>query len=297
MVKFLRKHRVPILAVIIFGALLCSLVDVMLTCEPTKDELLFYGVVKTLQVWVHPPLANLILWPFAQLTDNIKLLRLIPVTLTMSSLLLAFLIVRRRLNPFLALLSIAPILLYRQVIAGGAFFWNEAFMLFFLMLAIYLTGRWKYVAACALVLSKLPGILFLLPLAVKDKDWKFLLPGSILAVFAVALWSVGSSPLGLFASWTYKIPIVSPYYRGYITTNWIALTTQTGIITAPILALPGIKLLWKEKWLVTAIAISLLIGAGWAFLTYQLIEFMFLSLLAISYSVERLDIYFRNRRS
>ena len=296
MLAFLRRYRNTILAVIIFGAMFCSLAQTALIEEPTRDEILFYEVSRSLTIWLHPPLANLIVYPFVQLTDNIQLLRLIPITLTMLSLLLAFLIVRKRLSTSLALLSISPILLYRHVAAGGTFFWNEAFMLFFLMLTIYLSGRWKYVSACALVLSKIPATLYLIPIAMKNKDWKLLLPTLIFTPYLVATWISNGDPFYLLNLWLSAAPVVQPYWGSYIATNWLVLCSQTGLIVAPILALPGIQLLLKEKWLVVAIAISLLIGVGWAFLPYQLIEFMFLSLLAISFSIERLDSYYKERK-
>jgi len=252
------------------------------------------------QVWVHPSLDSVLVYPFVKATDNIKGLRAIPITLTMGSLVLLFLILRRRLSPMLAVITISPVLLFDEIVMfGGIYFYHEAFMLFFLILTIYLSeteSKWKYLAGAALALSKLPAVAFLLPLIIKDRDWKYLLSATVIVPYWIATWVIGGSPFYLINHWLAMSEVARTiFWAGNILPQLGIFLIHSGIAAFAVLVIPGLYFAIKEKqyWLLVAILIAVVLGIGWAGIYYQMVEMIFLSIIALSYLVCYLSKYFQ----
>lgn len=251
-------------------------------------------------VWVHPPLDSVLVYPFVKITDNIKDLRAIPITLTIGSLILLFLILRRRLSPILAAITISPVLLFDEItMFGGIYFYHEAFMLFFLILTIYLSevkSRWKYVAGAALALSKLPAVAFLLPLMIKDRDWKYLLSATVIIPYWIATWVVGGSPFYLINHWLAMSEVARTiFWAGNILPQLGVYLIHSGLAAFIVIIIPSLYFAVKEKqyWLLVAALIAVVLGVGWAGIYYQMIEMVFLGIIALSYLVYHLNEYFQ----
>jgi hypothetical protein len=65
------------------------------------DEQYFYNLARnplnnTMELWNYGPISTLIMWPITQLTDNIFLLRLLPISLSIATMYLMYLTVRRK---------------------------------------------------------------------------------------------------------------------------------------------------------------------------------------------------------
>ena len=246
-------------------------------------------------VWVHPPLASLLAYPFTKMTSNIQSLRLVPIALTVASLGLLLLLIRRRLGIFLAVVSISPILLFGKVLAeGGTFFYHEAFMLFFLVLTIYLSdlgSKWRYVSGGALALTKLPAIVLLIPLMIKDRTWMYGLIGvGVLVPYWVYSWVVGGSPWYLWTHWIEISEVARGHWINFVVPNLLAHVIDSRFLIYLIIVVPGTYLVFKAKqyWLVVLVGLTAFLGLGWAWIYYQMIEMVFVGLIAFSYLVAEL---------
>jgi len=152
-----------------------------------------------------------------------------------------------------------PMTLLIQVLIGNYLFYWDVFMMFFFTLALYLMetkpkSRWKYVAACCLVNTKMfLGIVFLLPLivkALKEGGWKsglkMVLPAlSILPFYFTTVIVTGD----LFYPFTHYLAatyIHTWVYTSLVTpANWLELLIQPCMPLYIILTVP-ILFMWRR---------------------------------------------------
>lgn len=165
----------------------------------------YYATIYDTPIYTHTPLPTILVWPLVKLTDNLaekgiisgleidrlsedpsdastfivsdqtKILRIIPILLVIASLLLIYFMLKRRLGIY-ALLTFLPVILLPSVLLMGAhwFYW-DAFMVFFFCLTLVLLdknpkSKWAYLTSCCMVNTKVfIGVLFLIPLILKNK--------------------------------------------------------------------------------------------------------------------------------
>ncbi len=334
-----QKLSFILIFLLIFGGVAFFLVNAAFTNKEMNDEYVFYRLSRQLPdmqtsvdwlfvdrpdlvlgdrqlniqlydipIALHPPLANYLVWPFAQLTDSIQILRLIPIILSLVTLWLTYLIVKRRLgNSLLTLLVLSPILLFKEVLAaGGTYFYYEAFMVFFLVLTIYLSdkgSKWRYLSAAAMVLSKMPGVLFLIPLVIKERNWKMLLPGIVLLPYYVATVVITGDPLYLLSHWLDMKVDTEYYFVTGVLPNIGQLILRSCLIQFGMILIPSIYFALKQTaetkqtWLVVLLGLSVLLGIGWSFVFYQMFSMIFVTLMLFSYTVEFLREYYGRRKT
>ncbi|KKK62022.1 hypothetical protein LCGC14_3008500, partial [marine sediment metagenome] len=119
-----------------------------------------------------------------------------------------------------ALLALAGGLMALTLVRGAANFYYDAFMAFFFSLTWYLVvvrSRWKYASAAALVVCRIQAPIFLVPLVLKDRNWKLLLPVIAFMAYYVVGWIVTSNISWLVdfwrqqAQWSVPIRMTIPY--------------------------------------------------------------------------------------
>lgn len=140
----------------------------------------------TMPIWHHPPLATIILVPFVRFTENVYILRGVTIALFLGSLLLVYLSIKKVTNR--VWICFVPLLFFIHLLRGAIYLYHDAFMVFFFALTWYLVvnkSKWKYLVACLLVLTKTQAFLFLIPLVIKDRNWKMALP-----FFAIIPWCI-----------------------------------------------------------------------------------------------------------
>ena len=227
-------------------------------------------------IWVHPPLANILAWPFVQLIENERLLKIIPVFLLLISLYLIYLALRKKeKTSWHLLVYFAPIPLMTVALYGVPYFYHDTFMVLFLTLSMYLISRkskWKYLAAAMMVLTKTPAIIFLLPLALWDRNWKMMLPGLAIIPYLGITWAVTGNPLYILDHWITMSTYIKLHYEAFISQNIPNIIIYSGIyIYLPILGY-SIWKCWKlrDYYYAPVLGILSLVVASWAFIPYQM---------------------------
>lgn len=179
-----------------------------------NDE--FSDAAYTTRVWGHPPMASIIVYPMTQVvTDFINQIwayRLVYAMLMLITVGLIADVIRRKFGYAVASLALLPMLLSQYLVAAGIYVYHDAAMCLFLVLTIWLMevkpkSKWKFVAAMAMVLSKIYAVVFVLPLALlyysvkKDKaDFIRMFACSLsLVPFLVYQWAVTGNALYIFS--------------------------------------------------------------------------------------------------
>lgn len=328
----IRKLLVITIGLFIFGAVGYSLGYAALNNKEMADEYMFYKITEGLPsystsvdwifidrpdlvfseesrpyyeemyetpIWVHPPLPHYLSYPFTLITEDVRYLRFVSIALTLGILGLVYFIVRRKLSRLLTLITLMPILLFEGVLAaGGTYFYYEAFMVFFLFLTIYLSergSRWKYLVATAMVVSKTPAAIFLLPLIIKEKNWKFCLPGLVLVPYYLATVFVSGDFFYLLNHWVGMKVMTHGYWTTGVVPNLTGYIIDSGLIPFLIMTIPGIVLVLRQKqyWLLVLLVITMGLGVGWSWVFYQMLAMLFVGLLVFSYVVGYLEGYYR----
>jgi len=224
-------------------------------------------------IWVHPPLPNILTWPIVQLTDNFRLLKVIPTGLFLISLYLLYLTLRKKLKPWQLLVCFSPVPFMTVALYGVPYFYYDTFMISFFVISIYLisrNSRWRYLTAVLMVLSKTPAIILLIPLALWNKNWKMLLPGLAIIPYLIATWVVSGNPFYIIDHWMTMSTYIQMHYEAYLANNIFNIILYSGVyIFIPILVL-SIWKSWKLRGYYYAPVLGLiaLILAGWAFIPY-----------------------------
>jgi len=244
-------------------------------------------------IWTHPPLASFVVYPLVRLTENIHILRILSVMLLALNLALVSLLLARRAGYVLLIAFFVPFL-SAGLFAGSYWFYYEPFMLTLFLLTLVLQefnrgGNLKFVTASAMVLSKLPAVLYLLPLALKDK--RFALCSLVLLPYLASTWLTTGNPFYLIEHWTWqRLYYAQPHVVNFVIPNALSLIAWWGLVPYAILTVPGaIYILLKRRdeyhlllfWLVT-----LTLGFGHAFITYQLFPIIYSGMLMSFFTIQ-----------
>jgi hypothetical protein len=146
-------------------------------------------------------------------------------------------------------------------------------MVFFFALTWFLVVRksnWKYLVACALVLSKTPASLLLIPIVLKDKNWKLLLP--ILTLIPWYIWGAVANHnfLWLFNHWSGLNQFAQSHLQDVFSSKnrWPILLSQN-IFPYLVITLPIFILVKKYYAEVSLFFVALALFYGWACIIYQ----------------------------
>ena len=242
--------------------------------EPYMPDKIFDDAYEK-PIWVHPPLANILAWPFVKLIQNERVLKIIPVILFIISLYLIYLTLRRSMVTWKVLVCFSVIPLMTTAVYGIPYFYHDAFMNILLALSIYLIGkksRWKYLAITALVLTKSNAAIFLIPLALMDKNWKLLLPGLGFFAYIGLTWYVTGTPLYVFEHWNTMSYYIKLHYEGFLLKNPLKAIIYSGYyIYVPILLFSIYRTIrLRSKPYAPIFGIIGILLASWAIIPYQM---------------------------
>jgi len=124
-----------------------------------------------------------------------KILRCISIALFILSMVLAYKILSKKVGDSAVFLTV-PLAASLQLLTGANLFYWDVFMLFFFVLSLYCleTGHrnWAFLFACCVVNTKMfIGMLFLIPLIVKDRRM-FFAAFSLIPFYIILAYSSGS---------------------------------------------------------------------------------------------------------
>ena len=174
-----------------------------------------YDFAYTAKVWGHPPAANLLALPIVKIVgdfnNSIWVYRLLYVFLMLITVGLLIDVIRRRFGYAVASFALIPMLLSQHLIMAGIYVYHDAAMCLFLALTIWIIevkpkSKWKFVAASAMVLTKIYAVAFILPLALlyynvnKDKAdmYRMFACALSLGLFLIYQWIVTGQMLYIF---------------------------------------------------------------------------------------------------
>jgi hypothetical protein len=247
-------------------------------------------------IWHHPPLPIILLIPFVHITTDVHTLRFIPILLFLVSIVLVYLSIKRTTKG--VSYCIIPLIIFVDLYKGSSYLYHDAFMTFFFALSWYLVvkgSKWKYAAVVALVVTKTPACLLLIPLILKDKNWKLGL--SILALipwYAAGVVENGSA-IWLFHNWA---PMQSFAYAHMgdlfsSTKNFFLVLASQGAFFYALLVLPVFAVFKKAYAEISLLLIALLLFYGWACITYQALPMLVALPLCMAVYVDRIPEFLR----
>jgi len=170
------------------------------------------------EVWGHPPIANVLVWPIVKTAgdfiEKIWVYRMFYAALMLITVGLIADVIRRKFGWLVASFAMLPMVISQYLVMAGIYVYHDGAMCLFLALSIWLIevkpeSKWKFVAVTAMVLTKIYAIVFVLPLALfyysKNRNrWDFgkiALCGFGLAPFLIYQWAVTGQPLYIFERW------------------------------------------------------------------------------------------------
>ena len=231
-----------------------------------------YQMIYDAPIYLHMPLAPMLMWAFTHLTSDIHILRLLTIFLSIGSVFLVYLILRRHIGWY-AVLSVVPVLLCAVLLSGAMWFYWDAFMVFFFLLTFYLMeakpqSKWKYVTACCLVWTKMyVGLVLLIPLVIKNRKMLYcalsIIPFYIITVMVTGNW------LYILSHYWNAMILHNTNYDLYILPKiWSIVKTWN---LAPYFVLTSGILFMVRKYpsVVAFYLIALLYGLGTGFGSYQ----------------------------
>jgi len=262
----------------------------------------------TAQVWLHPPLAEYLVYPVLKIASNpvrdIRYLRIIPFLLTIITAVLLSDIIRRKWGYAVAALSIIPMVASQWLLVAGITFYNDCFMWLFFALSMWLIevkpkGKWQYLTATAMVLSKLNAVVLLIPLLVldylKNKKVNYKLASTTFAIIVFFVYQsiVASDALYQVHHWM----LLREFSSSFITTN---VLPNIGVYALDWL-LPlyiGLFLMVTYKAIknrevgnlpyILFCLITFVFGFGWGFFGYQVFPITYSGMLMMAIIVSRL---------
>ncbi len=231
-----------------------------------------YKLIYDAPIYLHMPIAPIIVWPLTHFTDNIYILRIFSIIIALACMLLAYLI-SKKLTGNYAFTIFLPILISIGLLSGAMWFYWDIFMVFFFLLTLYLmevkpNSKWIYVAGICLVLTKMYiGMLLLLILMFKNKKIFF----CSLAIIPIYIWTliVTGDLLYWLTHYTNQIQFHNDMYTKYIFPMlWATLWSWNFI---PYIILTGSCVIFFKKYLVyiAFYIVAILYGLGFGMGTYQ----------------------------
>ncbi len=177
------------------------------------------------------------------------ILRIIPIVLILVSLALIFKLLYRKVGNRAYFFAI-PVAAVVRLLTGAYFFYWDVFMIFFFVLTLYLmetkpNQKWAYwLTACMMVNTKMwIGLLFLIPLMVKDK--KIILAGFSLIPFWIVTWRVTGDFFYLWNHYANGVYIHNFVYSLYEPLDMLTLMYSLGIPLLLLMTIPLFKF-WKK---------------------------------------------------
>ena len=244
-------------------------------------------------IWVHPPLPNYLTWPLVQLTENTKILKLLPIILFTLALFFLYKAYKDRLKLWQMLVCFTPIPILTVGLYGVPYFYYDMFMGFFFALTVYLIfkgSKWKYLTACLMVLSKTPAFALIVPLVLLQyhleykgdwrealrRSWKMLLPALTLAPYLLATWIISDNPFYIIDHWYTMSYYTRLHYNVFLSENWSQVLIYSGAyIFLPIL-IYSIWRAWKLRghYYAPVLGAITMVLASWAFIPYQMLPML-----------------------
>lgn len=166
------------------------------------------------EVWGHPPMANIIVYPLVktvgEFVERIWVYRLFYAVLMLVTVGLIVDVIRRKFGWLVTSFTMLPVVISQYLVMAGIYVYHDGVMCLFLALSIWLIevkpeSKWKYATGTAVVLTKIYATAFLLPLALLyyKKNWKMILCGFGLVPFLTYQWIVTGNPTYIFSEhWT-----------------------------------------------------------------------------------------------
>jgi hypothetical protein len=214
--------------------------------------------------WTHPPVIPILLYPFTSVVSNIYLLRLLPIVLFLIAELLIIDIVRRKTTRWGLTLFIPFLLMFLGYFRSVPYFYYDIFQVFLFVVSWWLIDRksnWKYLSIALLVVSKSTGPLYLIPLILKDKNWKLVLTVIPFAVYYLGGVLRNQDILWWFHYWVTNAKWVHQDLVNGYRMNWI--TTSIEILIPVIVLILGIRRYKENLPEMVSLTIALLIAYTW----------------------------------
>ena len=258
----------------------------------------------TTPIWIHPLIVNYIAYPIAMLFDDvveqIQWLRLVDVVIIILTVVLFLDIIRRRTNPYIAAISVLPMMVGKLLLANGIMFYNDLFMWFFFALTMWVITvrphtKWIILLASVTALCKINAPLLLAPILLYQyyltKDKTVIARVGIISVVAVLGYMtfqaiVAGDALYVLHHWGR----LSSNANLNITANvlphlWIYVFSWGLWVSIPLLV-AGTVLAIKRKikvfyGFVAFGVIALLYGFGWGSFAYHVFPVMYASMFMI----------------
>lgn len=186
-----------------------------------------------------------------------NILRTISILTIAASMWLIFAMYKHKIGVSAYLFAI-PMAACIMLFTGAILFYWDVFMIFFFVLTLYLMtvkpeSKWKYVAACALVNTKMfVGIIFLAPIVIKalkeggfKEGFKMALPVLSILPFYIATVIVTGEPFYVFTHYLAQVPIHNFIYTLNDANDYLSIILNVGTPVFLILTLP-IFWFWKK---------------------------------------------------
>lgn len=225
----------------------------------------FYDAAYTTEVWGHPPMANIIMYPMTQIADDfinqIQTYRLVYGIFMLITVGLLADVIRRRFGYLIASIALVPMLLSQYLVMAGIYVYHDAAMCMFLALTIWIIevkpkSRWKFVTAMAMVLTKIYAVAFIIPLALlyygvnKNKmDMGRILACSLALIpFLIYQWALTGELLYIFTKqWSAANQWNWETFRVIVLPNTWAYILDWGLYIHVPLVIGGMIAYFKEK--------------------------------------------------
>jgi len=127
------------------------------------------------EVWVHPPLANVITYPIVAITDNFKILKGFASLIILTGIAsLLFLVYKRRKSITDVMFALFPLAFGAIIIFYPLnLFYHDIIMVMFLVIALILREsrfkRFIYIPLALMVLTKIYAVIFLIPFIMENR--------------------------------------------------------------------------------------------------------------------------------
>lgn len=223
-----------------------------------------------------------------------RILRLFMLGLSLFSFWLIYRLVKSKIGNY-AFLAFVPIGVCYLILSGIATIYWDVFIMFFFVLTLYLmetkpNSKWWYLTACCLVNTKMYiGLLFLIPLILKNR--KAALAALSIIPYWIATWCIIGDPFWLFTSyvagsWTY------PYvYSSVVLSGVWVLVADTNLWIYGLLMITGLTL-WKQYPVYVVFwVLSIIVGLGLGMTFWTMSAMLYSGALLFPFIVHKLGIF------
>ncbi len=236
---------------------------------------------------------------FDDVAEQIQWLRLIDMAIIILTVVLFLDVIRRKTNPYVAAISVVPMMIGRLLLANGIMFYNDLFMWFFFALTMWVItryphSRWIILLSLITVLCKINALILLVPILLylnhQNRDKIFVVQVGMVSTVAFVGYLafqaiVAGDALYVLHHWAALNPQgklnitanVLPYIWTYVL-NW-------GLWVSMPLIVVGIFLIIKRRlkgfYGFAAFGVVTFLYAGWGFYAYQVYPVMYAAMFMI----------------